>query len=128
MTHVFGLIGAPSSAGAHYPGQEQTPVAFRAAGLTDRLLSAGISLIDYGDLPLARCRVDRTTDQAHTIAQVQSVACRLADCVEKIVRAEHIPPVIGGDCTITLEVVAGLIRRWPSLALLYLWLAVGFCL
>jgi arginase len=119
MTHIFGLIGAPSSAGAHYLGQEQSPAALRAAGLTERLTAAGISLVDYGDLPLVRCRVDRTTVQAQTLAQVQAVASRLADYVEKIVYAEHIPLVIGGDCTITLGVLAGVIRQRPDLALLY---------
>lgn len=97
MTHVFGLVGAPSSAGARYPGQEQTPAALRAAGLIGRLTAAGISLVDYGDLPLVRCRVDRTTDRAQTLAQVQAVARQLADHVEKIVNAEHIPLVIGGS-------------------------------
>jgi arginase len=120
MTHMFGLIGAPSSAGAHYPGQEKTPAALRAAGLIARLTAAGISLVDYGDLPLVRCRVDRMTDQAQTIAQVQAVATQLADYVEKIIYAEHIPLVIGGDCTLTLGVLAGFVRRRHNLALLYL--------
>jgi arginase len=120
MTHVFGLVGAASSAGAHYPGQEQTPAALRAAGLSGQLTAAGISLVDYGDLPLVRCRVDRTTDPAQTLAQVQAVASRLANYVEKIIYAGHIPLVIGGDCTITLGVLAGFIRRRPNLAMLYL--------
>jgi hypothetical protein len=37
MTHTLGLTGVPSSAGAHWPGQEQTPAALRAAGLIARL-------------------------------------------------------------------------------------------
>ena len=60
MTHILGLIGVPSSAGAHWPGQEQTPAALRAAGLIARLRAGGISLVDHGDLPGVRCRVDRT--------------------------------------------------------------------
>jgi hypothetical protein len=60
------------------------------------LTTAGISLMDYGDLPLVRCRVERARDQAQTIAQVQAVASRLADHVEKFVQADHIPLVIGG--------------------------------
>jgi arginase len=41
MTHTIGLIGIPSSAGAHWPGQEQTPAALRAAGLIARLRAGG---------------------------------------------------------------------------------------
>ena len=37
MPRTIGLIGAPSSAGAHWPGQEKTPAALRALGLIERL-------------------------------------------------------------------------------------------
>jgi arginase family enzyme len=61
-----------------------------------------------------------TRDQAQTIAQVQAVASRLADHVEKFVQADHIPLVIGGDCMIIPGVLAGFIRRPPKLSLPYL--------
>jgi arginase family enzyme len=35
------LLGVPTSAGSHNPGQEQAPAAWRAAGLADRLLEPG---------------------------------------------------------------------------------------
>ena len=120
MIPTFGLVGVPSSAGAHYPGQEKTPAALRSAGLEARLKHAGISIVDYGDLPLVRCRVDCGAISAESVADAHSVACRLADCIENIVSAEHIPLIIGGDCTITIGVVAGFIRKQPNLALLYM--------
>jgi hypothetical protein len=55
VTHTLGLIGVPSSAGAHWPGQEQSPAALRAAGLIARLRAGGISVVDHGDLPAVRC-------------------------------------------------------------------------
>jgi arginase family enzyme len=85
-----------------------------------RLTAAGISLVDYGDLPVVRSRVDRATDHAQSIVEVQAVANRLADYVEKFVYAEDIPLVIGGDCTITLGVLAEFIRWRPNLGLRYL--------
>src|SRR5207248_4402593 len=45
------LIGAPSSAAALLPGTEKAPAALRAAGLVERLQSAGFEVIDYGDCP-----------------------------------------------------------------------------
>ena len=80
MTRIFGLIGVPSSAGAHYPGQEKAPAALRRAGLATRLAGVGISI------------------------------------VEKIVSAQQTPLVIGGDCTITIGVVAALVGSQPELA------------
>ncbi len=76
--------------------------------------------MDYGDLPTARCRVCRTTDRAQTVEQVRSFAVQLADRVEAVVEQGQLPLVLGGDCTITLGVLAGYLRRHPSLALLYL--------
>src|SRR5580704_17573772 len=43
------LIGAPSSAAAFLPGSEKAPAALRAAGLVERLQSAGFEVIDHGD-------------------------------------------------------------------------------
>jgi arginase len=120
MISTFGFVGVPSSAGAHYPGQEKAPAALRSAGLQARLQAAGISIVDYGDLPLVRCRVDSGANWAESVADVRSVACRLADCIEKVVSAQQIPLVVGGDCTITIGVVAGFIRKQPNLALLYM--------
>jgi arginase len=120
MTRTYGFIGVPSSAGAHYPGQEKTPAAFRDAGIEGRLTRAGISMIDYGDLPLVGCRVDPNTSRAERVADVRSVAGGVANYVEKIVAAQQAPLVIGGDCTITIGVVAGFVRSQPDLALLYM--------
>jgi arginase len=46
------LIGVPTSAGTHGPGQERAPFAPRRAGLVPGLEAAGIVVHDEGDLPL----------------------------------------------------------------------------
>jgi arginase family enzyme len=56
MTRTFALLGVPSSAGAHWPGQEKAPRALREAGLVERLRAAGLKVEDYGDLPRTRYR------------------------------------------------------------------------
>ena len=43
------LIGAPSSAAAFFAGSEKAPAALRAAGLVERLQTAGYEVTDYGD-------------------------------------------------------------------------------
>ncbi len=44
MRRTLGLIGVPSSAGAHWPGQEKAPRALREAGLVERLESLGLEV------------------------------------------------------------------------------------
>jgi arginase len=115
----FGLIGVPSSAGAHGPGQEKAPSALRKAGLLGALREAGLEVEDLGDLPVARFRPDAANRKRQSQSRVVKVARQVADTVATAVERELIPLVLGGDCTITLGVVAGLLRHQPELGLMY---------
>jgi len=115
----FGLLGVPSSAGAHGPGQEKAPSALRTAGLLGALREAGLELEDLGDLPVVRFAPDRVERKRQNQSQVVKVARQVADAVARAVERELIPIVLGGDCTITLGVVAGLLRHQPDLGLMY---------
>ncbi len=115
----FGLIGVPSSAGAHGPGQEKAPSALRKAGLLGALREAGLELEDLGDLPIARFTPDRANRKRQSQSRVVRVVRQVADQVEAAVERDLVPLVLGGDCTITLGVVAGLLRSQPDLGLIY---------
>jgi arginase len=120
MRRTFGFLGVPSSAGAHYPGQEKTPAVLRQAGLAACLRQVGIGVTDYGDLPRVFCRVEPKTSQVDRLTDVRTVSDRVADCVDQVLSARQTPLVVGGDCTITIGIVSGFIRSQPDLALLYL--------
>src|SRR5450755_2802125 len=118
------LIGVPASAGAHHGGQERAPDALRAAGLADRLRATGESVRDTGNLPGAAFAVDRDHPGQRNLAAVTRVARQVADAVADAVadpaHPGQLPLVVGGDCTITLGVIAGF-RRWhPDVGLVYL--------
>ena len=114
------IIGVPSSAGAHHAGQERAPAALRQAGLPDRLRAAGLAVQDAGDLPGAVFAVDHEHPHARNLPAVARVARETADAVAGLARPEPLPLVIGGDCTITLGVIAGFRRRHPDVGLMYL--------
>jgi arginase len=115
----FGLLGVPSSAGAHTPGQEKAVAALRRAGLTAALQTAGCTVIDHGDLPLSIWHPDPGHRRAQNLSLVADVARATADRVEEVVRAGHLPLVVGGDCTVTVGVVSGLLRAGQDPSLLY---------
>ena len=102
------VIGVPSSAGAHHAGQDRAPDALRAAGLLDRLAAAGESVQDTGNLPEAPFAVDHDHPGARNLPAVARVAREVADAVAAAAGTGRLPLVMGGDCTITLGVIAGL--------------------
>ncbi len=119
MSQQLGFVGVPSSAGAHWPGQEKAPQVLRRAGIVEQLKSVGCSVVDHGDLERARSRKDKEQRHPQNLAAVISVARSVAEQVEKALRGGEIPLVIGGDCTITLGVISGFLRAGVDPALLY---------
>jgi arginase len=113
------LLGVPSSAGAHWPGQEKAPRVLREARLVKRLESSGLPVSDLGDLPRTRFRPD-PGHHPQSLEAVLRVVGSVADRVERIVRDGQVPLVLGGDCTIELGVISGFLRAGEDPALLYL--------
>jgi arginase len=105
VTRDIAVIGAPTSLGAFAPGQEQAPRALREAGLVERL-----GAVDLGDTPVRRWRPDRESRRAQNAAGVVEAAREVAEKVEAAVRDDRLALVLGGDCTVELGVVSGVLR------------------
>jgi arginase len=110
MTGRLDVIGAPSSAGAYAPGQERAPEALRAAALLASLDEPGIFVVDRGDMPGFRWRVDRANPRAMNVEVVAGVARDVADQVAEGLEEGAAILVLGGDCTVELGTVAGASR------------------
>ncbi|WP_369138545.1 arginase family protein [Modestobacter versicolor] len=111
MARDLALLGVPTSAGSHHAGQEKAPAAFRAAGLVEALAAAGLSVEDTGDLAVRRHRPSPPVDGVRALDRVVEVVGEVADRVAAIAATGRLPLVLGGDCTVTLGVVAGLARQ-----------------
>jgi arginase len=114
------VIGVASSAGTHHAGQDRAPAALRAAGFVDQLRAAGVLVQDRGDLVDEVFAVDEVSSTARNLAAVVRVARTVADAVPGVLAEGTLPLILGGDCTITLGVVAGAQRHDPATGLLYL--------
>jgi arginase len=112
---VIAVIGAPTSAGAFAPGQEDAPGALRAAGLVEAL---GAS--DRGDTPRFRWRVDHDAPRAMNADAVVDGVRAVAAKVEDALRAGDLPLVLGGDCTVGVGTVAGAVAAGAEPRLVYL--------
>jgi arginase len=114
------VIGAPSGAGACGVGQEQAPVALRAAGLLEMLGRAGFDVDDLGDSPVVPWRPDRARPQAQNLEAVVEVvrttATRVADA---LLERDRKVLVLGGDCTVGIGTIAGIQEAVDDIALVY---------
>ena len=116
---TIGVIGAPSSAGAYAPGQEQTPQALRDTGFLRDLADRGVAVNDRGDTPRWRWAPDRESPRAQNVAAVAVTIEAVADAVAASLAAGERALVLGGDCTVGLGAVRALAAT-PGYGLLYL--------
>ena len=120
MMGEFGLLGVPSSAAAHGPGQEKAPAALRRAGLPERLSAAGLRIVDYGDLPVVRWRPDPRQRRPHNLQAVLGVLGKASRRLGEILADGRVPLVLGGECSVTIAVMSAFRDRGIEPALLYM--------
>ena len=113
------VIGAPTSAAAYAPGQEDGPAALREHGLLERLAAAGLDVADAGDVERFRWRPDPERPAAANAAAAGDRARQVAERVAAVPAGRR-ALVLGGDCTTGVGTVAGLHARGAAPGLIYL--------
>jgi arginase len=116
---TWGLVGVPSSAAAHWPGQEKAPAALREAGLLGGLRSAGAVVEDYGDLPVVRWRPHPTERTPHNVGLVREVLEDARAAIGEIFTADRVPLVLGGECTLAIALVSAAVGAGHDVGLMY---------
>jgi arginase len=115
----LGLLGVPSSAAAHWPGQEKAPAALRAAGIVKHMGYHGIDVVDYGDRPTVRWRPLPYDGQPHDMPRVLDVLVDAREHIVRILVENRLPLVIGGECTLTIALVSAAVDAGHDVALIY---------
>lgn len=116
---AIGIIGAPSSAGAYAPGQEKAPAALREAGFVQALNAAGRDSHDYGDVAPFRWTADRENPRAMNVEPAARTARAVANLVERSITENRLAIVLGGDCSVGLGTVAGVLSTDEKVGVLY---------
>jgi len=114
------VVEAPTSAGSHHAGQELAPAALRARGLFERLTEAGMTIVDTVALPPTPFLPAAREPSGRDAARVTAVAASVADAVEAALRRPARVLVVGGDCTVSVGMIAGLVRVEPESFVAYL--------
>jgi arginase len=113
------VLGAATSAGTHHAGQERAPDALREGGFIEAIAAAGLRVTDVGNVVHEVFQVDKSSTAARNLSATARAARAVADAVERHAAPDAVLVVLGGDCTITLGVLAGLQRAEPDTGLVY---------
>jgi arginase len=114
------LIGAPSSAAAFLPGSEKAPAALRAAGLVERLQSAGYEVADHGDCAVRLFADDEEHRRARNLGEIVAGLNDLKTRAEIAVKSGAFVLVLGGDCAQVLGLLTGVRRYHRHVNLLWM--------
>jgi arginase len=113
------LIGAPSSAAAFLAGSEKAPAALRAAGLVERLQSAGFEVIDHGDCAPRLFADDDEHKRARNLKEIVAGLNDLKVRAELAVKSGALVLVLGGDCAQVIGLLTGARRYYKHVNLLW---------
>ncbi len=113
------LIGAPSSAAAFQPGTEKAPAALRAAGLVERLQSAGFEVTDYGDCAPRLFADDEEHRRARNLPAIVAGLNDLKVHAEVAIKSGALVLVLGGDCAQAIGLLTGARRYYKHINLLW---------
>jgi len=88
------------------------PSAIRIAGLGQELRALGHSVIDEGDLDIRNMEQLRVGDpHARFLGEITLASRRLAEKIRAVVRRGHFPLVLGGDHSIAVGTVSGIVAH-----------------
>ena len=114
------LIGAPSSAAAFSPGTEKAPGVLRAAGLLQRLQSAGFEVTDYGDCAPRQFADDDEHRRARNLTEIVAGLNDLKTRAEIAVKSGALVLVLGGECVQVVGLLTGARRYYKHVNLLWM--------
>lgn len=114
LTRVVEIIGVPVDSGASRRGARLGPQAIRASGLVGRIESLGYRVRDAGDIAApegsAPAAGGGQVSTPHSLEQLRAADRSLADAVERSLRSDALPIVIGGDHSLAIGALAGAAR------------------
>jgi len=119
------ILGVPLSFGQSKGGVHLGPAAIRVAGLAQRISNLGYEVNDRGDLPIERTHsLPGFDEKLKYLTEIHDACERLANEVERIVDAGELPLTIGGDHSIAIGSLSGVVKsfrkRDQRLGLIYL--------
>ncbi len=113
MGKSVSILGVPLSFGQSMAGVDLGPGAIRVAGLAARIAKLDYEVEDLDDLTLERPRsIPAAGVKVKYLSEIHEACERLASDVERIVDAGKLPITIGGDHSIAIGSLAGVVKSF----------------
>ncbi|PYI52562.1 arginase [Paenibacillus flagellatus] len=115
------LIGVPMDLGADRRGVDMGPSAIRCAGLESRLEQLGYAVHDEGDLVVRRAKAYSSVPESNLkyLYEIVRVNEELAEAVAGIIARKRFPLVLGGDHSIAIGTLAGILRHKENVGVIW---------
>lgn len=114
------LIGCPFDMGASMRGCRLGPEAIRLAGMKKRLENIGYEVIDCGDVEVKNhLDHERSPENLNHLEEVMVAVKHLKDAVDNEMGKGHFPVVLGGDHTIAMGTIQGVLHHVKNLGVLW---------
>ncbi len=115
---TIGVIGVPQDLGASRRGVDMGPSAMRVANLKKKIEHLGYEVRDYGNISChdidehIPSDIRRTKDarKARYLAYIIDTARHLKERIRKAITNNHFPLVLGGDHSISIGTMAGMME------------------
>lgn len=117
------VVGAPMTFGQTYVGTDKSPAAVRDGGLHDNLKSLNWRIDDIGDLEFdtpSNTDVPYNGDgAAHQSVCVGKGNHQISDAVNASLESGHFCLTLGGDHSIGIGTISGVLRKYPDAGLIW---------
>src|SRR5690348_17212034 len=118
---IVHVLGVPMDLGAGRRGVDMGPSAIRYAGLERDLLDMGLDVTDYQNIPVSGPESAEVGSQHAKFDDLIESAClTLRTTVCEIARKQKFPLVLGGDHSIAMGTVAGLLDARGAVGVLWI--------
>ncbi|REE81189.1 arginase [Paenibacillus taihuensis] len=114
------IIGVPLQYGADRKGVDLGPDAIRGANLHERLKALGFNIDDLGDLGVQRMMtVPQEGEKLKHLSEIKRVNEELCDRVAGEMGKGHFPLVLGGDHSIAIGTIKGVLQHVKRLGVIW---------
>eukprot|EP00041_Stephanoeca_diplocostata_P003927 m.39471 g.39471 ORF g.39471 m.39471 type:complete len:345 (-) comp14717_c0_seq1:1369-2403(-) len=113
------LLGVPSDHGQPNTGVAAGPAAIRCAGICQRLAALGWDVHDAGDVRYPEKSLDPIGGDVDRAFAIGQGGFELSNKVEESVRSSDATLILGGDHSISIGSVAGILRATPDVGVIW---------